>query len=186
MTLEPFPVLRNTLQEWLAELPESRLKDLGRDVLLCLQVDLHCEASSRVPRARGEAAGFCSFLGASASALRLVACRVLPCRSDRGCVCSMEHEWTVPPHAHAPFLAGCAYFGHLFWHPASDSAFRCECESFLVAVLLLSGAAAWTFSLDPVAFRTAWIYAFLGSDWTSLSGGVSFPSGVRWPSRRVV
>ncbi|CAE7197313.1 unnamed protein product [Symbiodinium sp. CCMP2592] len=51
-TIEPFQVLRNTLQWWINELPCSALREQAEDVLLCMQVDLHCDLASRMPRDR--------------------------------------------------------------------------------------------------------------------------------------
>ena len=53
-TVEPFPVLRNTLAEWIEGLPDTSLRAWAKDVLLCMQVDLHCQVASRVPRPRAE------------------------------------------------------------------------------------------------------------------------------------
>ena len=52
--VEPIDVLRNTLRLWLSEVSCDRLQEFGSDVLLCLQPDLLCDTTSRVPRARGQ------------------------------------------------------------------------------------------------------------------------------------
>ena len=48
--VEPFPMLRATLAAWTEELQPSQVKDWASDVLLCMQVDLWCESTSRIPR----------------------------------------------------------------------------------------------------------------------------------------
>ncbi|OLQ13737.1 hypothetical protein AK812_SmicGene2210 [Symbiodinium microadriaticum] len=42
-TVEPFPVLVQTLSCWIAGLPPGALRDAAEDVRLCLQVDLLCD-----------------------------------------------------------------------------------------------------------------------------------------------
>ena len=46
--VEPFPVLRKTLQFWSAELAEGQVKEWAQDVILCMQVELWCDSASRV------------------------------------------------------------------------------------------------------------------------------------------
>ena len=47
--VEPFPVLRRTLQFWTLELDAGNVRDWANDVLICMQVDLWCESASRAP-----------------------------------------------------------------------------------------------------------------------------------------
>ena len=46
---EPFPMLRNTLDAWIQELPEGRLRVQAQDVALCWDVSLLCDTASAAP-----------------------------------------------------------------------------------------------------------------------------------------
>eukprot|EP00439_Symbiodinium_sp_Y106_P063226 s3353_g9.t1 len=46
---EPFPMLGNTLDAWIRELPDGQLRDRARDVALCWDVSLLCDAASAAP-----------------------------------------------------------------------------------------------------------------------------------------
>ena len=48
--IEPFPILRSTLDFWAKELTDVGLAAAAQDVLLCFQVDLWCDSASRLPR----------------------------------------------------------------------------------------------------------------------------------------
>ena len=43
----PFPVLRQTLEAWISELPAGALREAAEDVLLCFRVELLCEHAEK-------------------------------------------------------------------------------------------------------------------------------------------
>ena len=46
---EPFPMLGSTLDAWIRELPDGPLRDRARDVALCWDISLLCDAASAAP-----------------------------------------------------------------------------------------------------------------------------------------
>ena len=60
--IEPLPVLKDTLNAWISELPEGSVCSAAKDACLALQADLWCERVSAAPKAAQEETDFLPLL----------------------------------------------------------------------------------------------------------------------------